>query len=179
MRRKLLFVTNKFKIVGLLKRFDDASYELRTLLMNEGLHYRKMYHFNRILQNGVYFESLDYTRTERTNSTCIQFLSEGAKVIGVIEEFVKLEICECGEMCQNTEDCRDRYFAIVRMLDLAVVTLKTFQEMEFDSGFRCWFKPECMVIDVQETDFVSCYFIYLGPSEQSYVFVAPTTVRDR
>lgn len=178
-RRKLLHVTNNFKIVGLLKSYDKVPVTLSRLLANEGLRYRKIYRFNRMLQNGVYYESNEYIRTTWTNSMCIQFLAEGTKVIGLIQSFVKLYLCECDEMCQKTEECGSRYYAVVQKLDLANVILKSFGEMKFDSGFRCWFTGEQMVIDVQETDFVPCFFIYLGESEQSFVVVAPTTVRDK
>lgn len=178
-RRKLIHVSDEFKIVGLLKVLVQVPIELNNLLLRNGLYYTKIQYFNRLMQNRVYFETVDYERTVRTNSTCVQFVNQESKEIGIFQRFLELSLCECDGACEKTENCGTRYFAIISKLDTNVIPLKTVDDVDFEYGFRCWNSADYFVVDIEETEFTPCYYTYLEDIDQAFAIVSTGSVRDK
>ena len=115
-RRKVEYIKQNLYIVGVCKRFNFNSNVIRAL----GEFFQKnaeIFSFQRLLKNGIMYESSSYCENKLSDNSCIMYDLNGKENLGIIHSFIKI-------FDQNLDEFK--FYAIV--IECVHVT-----------GFRCEF----------------------------------------
>lgn len=178
-RRKRIHVTDEFQIVGTMKILRNVPDEVSNLLLHYEIEWDKLYEYKRLLQRGVYFETIEYTRTVKTDSTCVLYKNDDLRGIGIFQKFLRVYQRNYDGGCQAPNDCVIKHYAIISKMISTPIPLKTFPNLNYENGFRCDFTGEDLLIDIEETSFSSCFYINLKDQNHHFVFVSANNIADK
>lgn len=109
-RQKHLKINDQMRILGTISE-NSSSFDKIKELINE-YRYEKIYFFDRIILKNIVYETINYCRNLKTNSSYVTHYSSGVEKIGQIIQFLRICNCTSIERTKCSVDCK--MYAVIK-----------------------------------------------------------------
>ncbi|KAJ8669398.1 hypothetical protein QAD02_000657 [Eretmocerus hayati] len=166
-RRKMKCIFENVYALGAPKTFSSLPEKFAVILgqHNISVNGNKFHLIHGILKGNIHIETSSYAKKKKTNSSCIEYVSNGIVRFGIVDQFITVCKCACTNKCEECNELCKTYVVVSECLT-ALAFFCNFSQSFIPNIFK---RTETNVVHVIEVQDILGVCFAIDVEDKSYV----------